>query len=112
MNATLPHRRACALLLGLALAAVPATAQILKNTNPGFETGLTGWTTYKGPGIGATAIIEARNAVAGFTVGAKHLFMRLPSNATDNQTQYITVGQSLAPEFGQALPLHRKAEVG
>ncbi len=96
MKSTLPSRRARALFICLALAAAPLSAQILKNTNPGFENGLADWTTYKGSGIGTTAIIETRNAVAGFTVGAKHLFMRLPAEATNNQTQYITVGQSLA----------------
>ncbi|QLE02459.1 hypothetical protein HX109_13160 [Galbibacter sp. BG1] len=68
--------------------------EVLLNTNPGFEEGLTGWSTYKAPSIANDAIIRVdNNGNAKF--GNKHLFMRLPASATINGSEYINLGQTL-----------------
>ncbi|MEM8968296.1 MAG: hypothetical protein AAGE93_17890 [Bacteroidota bacterium] len=65
----------------------------LVNTNPGFENDLADWSVYEAPSIKDDAIvrIEETGQVA---AGSKHLFMRLPASATDNQSQYIHIGQT------------------
>jgi hypothetical protein len=72
-----------------------ADGPILLNANPGFESGLNQWSIYQAPSIANQAIVRVdENGQAKF--GSKHLFMRLPASATNNQTEYITVGQTLS----------------
>ena len=70
-----------------------ASAQTLVNQNADFEKGLNGWIVYKGPGIQKSGIVELKNSSGAFK--SKHVYMRLPANATDNQTQYVKLGQYL-----------------
>ncbi|MCM8531281.1 MAG: hypothetical protein NE330_08995 [Lentisphaeraceae bacterium] len=60
------------------------------NQNPNFENGLKAWVVYKGTGIGKTAKVEHRS-----TSGENKVFMRLPKEATLNQSQYVKIGQYL-----------------
>lgn len=86
-------------LFGLCSVAFPgaaAGAAVLLNTNPGFEAGLSGWRVYNPvAALGGQVSIQT-TPLAGFTVGGQHLVMTLPRTATDNYTQYMTVGQDLA----------------
>lgn len=73
---------------------VEQEASSITNRNAGFEEGLTGWVTYIDPGIASgarIAVVQDENA----KYGKKCLFMRLPSIARDNQSQYISIGQNL-----------------
>ena len=74
-------------------------AENIVNLNSDFEKGLKDWVSYKGPGIQKSAVIELRKADVEFK--SKHVFMRLPSNATDNQTQYVKLGQYLQLKQGK-----------
>jgi hypothetical protein len=66
---------------------------LILNRNPGFEYGIYGWETYIEASISTDAIIrEEKNCVLN---GKGSLFLRLPSNATDNQKQFISIGQYL-----------------
>lgn len=66
----------------------------LMNVNPGFEGGLRGWQVYEAPSIAGPAIIQVLdNGQSRFH--DKQLFMRLPKAATNNQSQYINIGQYL-----------------
>lgn len=69
------------------------SAQKVINQNSNFEKGLENWICYFGPGIKQTARIEVKQNSDEFK--SKHVFMRLPANATDNQTQYVKLGQYL-----------------
>ncbi|MCM8537046.1 MAG: hypothetical protein NE334_13995 [Lentisphaeraceae bacterium] len=60
------------------------------NRNPNFDNGLKGWVVYKGKGIEQTAKVEHRSAS-----GENKVFMRLPKEATLNQSQYVKIGQYL-----------------
>ncbi len=66
----------------------------LINTNPGFEEGLDNWDTYIAPAIQGSAIIQVRNKTK-FTEGNRHLLLKLPKTAVNNQEHYIHVGQNL-----------------
>ena len=85
------------LCLVLALFAVPLFQQdqspLCVNKNTGFDSGLTGWQIYKGPGIEDSAKVEIRERSNDFD--SKHVFVRLPSNSKDNPTQYVKIGQYL-----------------
>lgn len=63
------------------------------NKNSDFNSGLSDWQIYKGPGIEETAKVETRAPSEAFD--SRHLFIRLPSNSKDNPTQYVKVGQYL-----------------
>jgi hypothetical protein len=60
------------------------------NPNHDFEQGLDTWSIYEGPSLESFAIIEARAANRDFE--SRHVFLRLPKEARDNQTQYIKIG--------------------
>ena len=81
----------------LAVFAVPLCQQdespSCVNKNSGFDSGLTGWQIYKGPGIEDSAKVEIRERSNVFN--SRHVFIRLPSNSKDNPTQYVKIGQYL-----------------
>ena len=79
----------------LVTTAAKAKTGILKNEDPGFEHhGLDKWDVFEPNSIAQKAIVRVdENGKSRFH--DKHLFMRLPAIATDNQKQYISVGQYL-----------------
>ena len=65
--------------------------------NHGFESGLQGWETYVAPSISRFAAIDSVTGDVART-GNGAVRMRLPAEAADNQTEYISLGQSVALE--------------